>query len=179
MARRVQHRVRPDQTWFRSFEPYDTLVSAAYYFNSVSWKAPPGSVTLAEPWTEDGSSAPIDRTLFAFVKHPGLRARAAMRVGEHFVTRVAFIESPPPPVVNIGDPIWDEHVVTRAASEQEGINAFPQPLRALLQTWGFEGHIEMRAGGVVVYKKGVQPTPAGCDHLSDCTSQIVRATLNL
>ena len=48
MARGVTHQVRPDQSWFRTWEPYDTMVSPCWYLNSCSWAAHPGNVCLTE-----------------------------------------------------------------------------------------------------------------------------------
>ena len=98
-----------------------------------------------------------------------------MRVGEHFVTRVAFLTDPPLPEVDIGDPVWDQHVVTRAGSAQEAHYAFPPRLRALLQTWGFQGHIEMRPGGAVVHYAGLKPVPAHYEQLTQVIPQLITA----
>ena len=154
------------------------MVPFAYYFNSCSWPANPGSIALVEPWTEEDDFEPMDRTILGFVKHPGLRCRAAMRVGEHFITRVAFLENPPAPIVKIGDMVWDEHVVTRAASDNEASKAFTPSLRRLLQTWGFRGHLEMRPGGLVVHSAGYKPIAEHYQQLSVSIRQIVTAALN-
>jgi hypothetical protein len=109
----------------------------------------------------------------AFAVHPGLERRAAMRVGEHFLTRVAYIESAPPPTVQLGDATWDKHVVTLAASRSEAAAAFHRRLRKLLAGWGFQGHLELRPGGLVVHYAGLQPTPEGYDRLLRITREIV------
>lgn len=153
----------PNQEWFRAWEPFDTMVSAEAYLNSISWPLAPAQITIAEPWLAALDSEPLDRTLLAFVSHPGLYRRAAARGGEHFNTRVAFIETPPPPTVRIGDPKWDEHVLTFAASAAEAAAAFPKGARELLASWGFSGHIEVRPGGLVLHFAGTRPAP---DHLS-------------
>ncbi len=162
-SRRAAYEGMPNAEWFRAWEPFDTMVSAEAYLNSVSWAMPPGLVTVAEPWLAALDSEPLDRTLLAFVTHPAFRRRAAARGGEHFNTRVAFIENAPPPTVQIGDPVWDQHMVTFAASPSEAAAAFPEGARRLLASWGFTGHIEVRPGGLVIHFAGTRPEP---EHLS-------------
>jgi hypothetical protein len=155
------------------------MVSPTAYYNACSWPAPPGSVTLVEPYTEDEDSlvAPIDRTVIGFASHPGLRHSASMRAGEHFITRTQILIDPPPPLVEIGDPVWDQHVVTRASSVQEARAAFTTSLRDLLRGWGFTGHIELRPGGAIVHQAGLWPNPQGYEQLSRTLPQIVQAAL--
>jgi len=176
-GRRIHYDPRPQQEWFLRWEPFDTITSPARYYNACSWPAPPGSVTIAEPWTEEGIIEPMDRTIFAFASHPGLRFKASMRSGEDFITRVSFITQPPPAKVELGDAAWDQHVVTHAASVQDARGAFTTRLRALVQQWGFRGHIEVRPGCVVIHCTGIQPTPAGYEHMVGAAAQIVTAAL--
>lgn len=173
--RRYAHEPYPDHAWFVAWEPYDTMVSPEAYFNAVSWALPPGSVTVAEPWLAPVDSEPLDRTLLVFVTHPGFVRRAAARGGEHFNTRVAFIENPPPPTVQIGDPAWDSNMLTFAASGSEAAAAFPPPVRKLLASWRFSGHIEVRPGGLVVHFAGMKPTPQDLDRLPPAIPQLVAA----
>jgi hypothetical protein len=177
MARGLRYEARPDQSWFRRWEPFDTMVAAASYINAVTWSLPPGSVTVAEPWTEEGNLDPIDRTLYAFASHPGLRGQAAVRVGEHFVTRVTFLTKPPPPKVQIGDPIWDEHAVTHASSADSAKRTLTAALRALLQRWGFQGHLELRPGGAVLHMARLRPAPQSYEQLGASAQQVVDAAL--
>lgn len=158
-SRGLSYEVRPDETWFRRWEPYDTIAPPSHYFNGVTIGSPPGLIVLVEPWMTSEDSEPLERTVLGYATHPGLQRRAAMRAGEHFNTRVAFLESPPPPTVKVGDKLWDQHVVTHAASASEAATAFHPRLRQLLAGWGFQGHIELRAGGMVVHCAGLVPTP--------------------
>jgi len=176
-GRRLNFVSRPNQAWFRFWEPYDTMVAAAYYFNAVSWPSPPGSVTLAEPWTEEGPAQPMDRALFGFANHPGLRYRASMRAGEHFITRVTFLASKPPPQTTTGDAVWDAHVTTLAHTPQQARAAFTPALRALLRGWGFHGHIEIRPGGMLVHDARLRPVAAHYEQLAHALPQIVAAAL--
>lgn len=176
-SRGLLYQGRPDQAWFQAWEPFDTMVAASWYLNACVWHAPVGSITLCEPWMEDGPGEPIDRTVLAFVSHRGLRWRAAARVGEHFLTRVTYIDRPPPPKVELGEAVWDEHVVTHAASVSEALHALPASLRALLQAWGFRGHLEMRPGGCVVHYAGLGPTPASYEDLTRIAPELVTAAL--
>jgi hypothetical protein len=173
--RRYAYEPYPDHGWFLAWEPYDTMVSPEAYFNSVSWALPPGSVTVAEPWLAPVDSEPLDRTLLVFVSHPGFVRRAAARGGEHFNTRVAFIENAPPPTVQIGDATWDSHMLTFAASGSEAAAAFPPAARKLLASWKFSGHIEVRPGGLVVHFAGMHPVPQDLDRLPPAVPQLVAA----
>jgi hypothetical protein len=167
----------PDQRWFRGWEPYDTMVSPEAWFNSVSWALGPGSVTVAEPWLAPLDSEPLDRTLITFVTHPGFRRRAAARGGEHFNTRVTFLESAPPPRVELGDPVWDRAMATFAASASEADAALPLVARQLLASWGFSGHVEVRPGGLVVHFAGMQPVVGQIERLPAAVPSLVRALL--
>jgi len=168
---------RPSERWFRDWEPFDMLTSPAAYLNACSWNANPGSATIVEPWTEDGLFEPMDRTIFAFVRHPNLRHRASMRAGEHFVTRVTFLTDPPPPEQQLGDPVWDEHVTTRAGSTAEAQAAFNPRLRDLLRRWGFQGHLELRAGGLILYCADLKATPQHYDAMMQRIPEVVNAAL--
>jgi hypothetical protein len=177
LGRRLGYAARPDESWFRQHEPFDTMVAPAFYFNACSWSAQPGSITLVEPWTEDDLVEPMDRTLLAFAQHPGLYGRASMRSEEHFITRVSVLSDPPPPKVALGDPVWDEHVVTHAPSVAEAQAALTPALRALLQGWGFRGHLELRPGAAILHYAGLKPTPADYERLSRIVPQVVTAAL--
>src|SRR6185503_15784628 len=124
-------------------------------------------------WYAPDDVDPLQRSVLAFAVHPGLTRRAAMRVGEHFLTRVAFIESAPPPTVKVGDPVWDAHATTFAASSSEATTAFHPRVRKLLSGWGFQGHLEIRPGGLVLYYAGLQPVPEGYDRLLRIVKQLV------
>ena len=165
----------PDEDWFRRWEPHDAIAPPGLFFNSCTWLAAPdpGHIVLVEPWYAIEDADPLDRAVVAVAVHPGRRRRAAMRVGEHFLTRVVYLESPPPPTVQVGDPVWDQHVVTLAASAGEAAAGFHPRLRKLLVGWGFQGHLELRPGGLVVYYAGLKPIPEGYDRLLRITREIV------
>lgn len=167
----------PDEAWFRHWEPYDTIAPPFYYIHACTWHLTPGHIVVAEPWYASEDSEPLARTIFAFATHPGLLRRAAMRVGEHFCTRVAFLESPPPPKVTVGEKRWDTHVTTFAASSSEAAAAFHPHLRKLLADWGFQGHIELRATGAAVHYAGLLPIPDHYQRLFVITKEIVSAAL--
>jgi hypothetical protein len=150
------------------------MVSAAVYFNAVTWSLPGGQATLAEPWLAELGSEPLDRTVLAFVSHPGLSGRAAVRGGEHFNTRVAFLDSPPPPVVELGDPSWDERWVTFAQSAGQAHAALPPKVRQLLGRWRFSGHLELRPGRLVVHFAGTLPSPEHLERLPPAVGELVR-----
>jgi hypothetical protein len=169
----LRYEPQPDEAWFRRWEPHDTIAPPSRYINSCTWTAPPGHVVVVEPWYAPEDTEPLQRTVIAFAVHPGLTRRAAMRVGEHFLTRVAFLESPPPPTVTVGDPVWDANVATFGASTRDAETAFHPRLRKLLSGWGFQGHLEIRPGGLVLYYAGLQPTPEGYARLLRIVHQIV------
>jgi hypothetical protein len=173
-SRRFRLEAWPNQGWFEAWEPFDTMVAAEAWFNSVSWSVPPGSATIAEPWHAPLDSEPVERTALLLVSHPGLVRRAAARGGEHFNTRVTYLESPPMPTVQVGDPAWDAHMITLAASPAEAAAAFPRGARRLLESWKFAGHIEVRPGGLVVHFAGTRPVPAHLDRLVDAVGPLLR-----
>lgn len=154
------------------------MTSPETYYNAITMPLPGGTVTFAEPWYAPEDTEPLDRTLLCFVVHPGLRHRAAARGGEHFNTRVAYIESPPPPRVRIGDPIWDAHVLTFAASPSEADAAFPIAVRRLLAEWGFSGHIEVRPGGLVVQHAALRPGPEQLEFMVQGIGRLISAFAN-
>lgn len=174
-ASRLGYEPFPDEAWFRRWEPHDAIAPPARFVNACTWMArpDPGHIVLIEPWYAAGEEDPLERVVMAFAVHPGLRHRAAMRSGDHFVTRVAYIESPPPPTVAVGDPVWDANVTTLASSPAEAAAAFHRRVRKLLAGWAFQGHVEMRPGGLVVYYAGLRPTPEGYDRLLRITREIV------
>jgi hypothetical protein len=178
-ANGLHYQAFPAESWLRAWEPFDTLTPPGHYLNAVTRGSHQhGPYVVVEPWyAPDLETEPLERALLAFVTHPGLVRRAAMRVGEHFVTRVAYLESPPPPKVQIGDKLWDTHVVTHAASPSEAAAAFPPRLRGMLAGWGFQGHVEVRAGGLVVYVAGARPTPEGYQRLLGVTREILHAAV--
>lgn len=172
-ARRLVFTPRPDESWFRRFEPYDTMAPPTLWFNAATWQASPGLAVVAEPWYAPEDAEPLERTIVAYALHPGLVRHAAARVGEHFNSRVAFLESPPPPRVTVGDPLWDEHVATFAASGSEAAAAFHPALRRLLATHGFRGHLEIRPGALVVHVAGLLPVPEHYERLLGIVKEIV------
>ena len=173
-ARRMKLEPWPDQSWFSAWEPFDTMVGAEAWFNAASWSVPPGSATIAEPWHAPLDSEPVDRTALLFVTHPGFVRRAAARGGEHFNTRVSYLENPPMPTVKVGDPVWDQHMLTLAASPSEAAAAFPKGARALFASWKCSGHVEIRPGGLVVHFAGTQPIPAHLDRLVQAVGPLVK-----
>ena len=168
----------PDESWFRNWEPYDTITPPARYLSSCTWFAARGHVVLVEPWYANDDLPPLDRTLLAFAVHAGFGARASARAGEHFLTRVAFLESPPPPKITLGDAVWDANVSTFARTAQEGAAAFHPRVRKLLVGWGFQGHLEMRPGGMVLHCAGVPPTAAGYERLLGIVNAVVDKAVN-
>jgi hypothetical protein len=178
MGQRYGFDPRPDQRWFRQWEPFDTMVVPTAYYNAVSWSARRLSITVAEPWTEEGDSEPVDRALLAFGSHPDLAHRAAMRVGEHFLTRVTYLLAPPPPRVELGDRAWDERVVCHALSASEASAAFTPALRALVAEQTFAGHIEIRPGGAIVYLADRKPVAAHYQELLTAAQKIIMSALN-
>lgn len=174
-GRRLRLEPWPDQAWFNAWEPFDTMVAAEAWFNAASWSVPPGSATIAEPWHAPIDSEPVDRTALLFISHPGFVRRAAARGGEHFNTRVTYLENPPMPTVKLGDPTWDDHMLTLAASPSEAAAAFPKAARQLLASWRFNGHIEVRPGGLVVHFAGTRPVPEHLDRLYHAVGPLVKA----
>lgn len=177
-ARGLVYRPTPEETWFRAWEPFDTMAPPTLYLNACTWAQSPGEATVVEPWYAPEDGTPLDRTVLAFAKHPALAYRASARAGEHFLTRVAFIESRPPPEVKVGDALWDEHVTTLAFSEGEASRALHRRLRRLLAGWGFQGHLELRRGGLVLHYAGLLPTARDYDRMLFIVRDVVNAAIN-
>jgi hypothetical protein len=175
--RRLAFTPSPDEGWFRRWEPYDTIAPPTAYLNACTWMTSPGHAVIAEPWYATDDAEPLQRALLGFAVHPGLAHRASMRVGEHFLTRVAFIESAPPPRVKLGDALWDAHVTTFALSPQDASAAFHPRLRKLLAGRGFQGHLELRPGGLIVHCAGLRPVPEHHQRLLEILRDIVNAAL--
>lgn len=172
---RLGYEPQPDEAWFRRWEPHDAISPPAAFFNACTWMAAPdpGHIVVVEPWYASEGLDPLDRTVIAFAVHPALRFRASMRSGDHFVTRAAYLESAPPPVVKVGDDFWDRNAVTMATSAEEASGGFHRRLRKLLAGWSFAGHLELRPGGLVIYYAGLKPTPEGYDRLMRIAREIV------
>ncbi|MFO0614448.1 MAG: hypothetical protein U0414_17825 [Polyangiaceae bacterium] len=177
--------LNPPEDWFRQWEPHDTLVAPELFYNSITLRLPSiwghrpiGDLVIVEPWTAPAGVDPLERTIVGFATHPGLMARASMRTGEPFLTRVAFLESAPPNQVKMGEKVWDENVTTFARTEDEAKAAFTPALRELLRSKGFRGQLEMRPGGLVVHFDGLLPRPDHVDMLYRVVVDIVTAALN-
>jgi hypothetical protein len=167
----------PQAAWFEAWEPFDTMVAPARYVNSVVATVRSASFVYVEPWTAGEGLEPIDRTLLAFVTHGGLRVRAAARIGEWFLTRVAFVGSIPPHEVRIGDDAWDRKARTYAPLPDHARYAFHPTVRALLDAWRFRGHVELRPGGLVVHVAGIRPIPSDLTQLADFVPRLLDAAL--
>ena len=168
---------RPDPAWFEAWEPYDTMIAPSHYVNSVAGTTPAGHVAYVEPWTADEGMEPLDRTLLGFATHEGLRVRASARIGEWFLTRVAFVGTTPPHRVQVGDQAWDRDVHTFAPLPEHAAYGFHPKVRALLEAWRFRGHIELRPGGLVVHVAGLRPTPGDLDRLADFMPRLLANAL--
>lgn len=178
-ARGLRCEAYPDEGWFRRWEPHDTIAPPSHFLNACTWMAAPhpGHVVLVEPWYAFDDTAPLDRTVMAFASHPSLGPRAAIRGGEHFITRVAYIESARPPEIAIGDPAWDDLVTTFAASPEIARAAFHPRLRKLLLGWRFQGHLELRPGGLVLHFAGLRPIQEDYDRLLRIVQQVVEKAI--
>lgn len=175
-ARGFLYAAKPSEDWFVAWEPHDTMVSPELWFNACTERSRGRTFVVAEPWTTGEGLDPVERTIVGFAQiGAGPTRRAAMRVGEPFMTKVAFLEQAPPPQVKLGDKVWDEHVTTFAASPAEAAAAFPRQLRELLRGRGFRGHLEIRPGGFVVHHEGWGPRPESYDTMFRVLHDIARA----
>jgi hypothetical protein len=177
--RGLAYQACPDEAWFRNWEPFDTIAPPTIYVNSCTWHvAPPDQITVVEPWYAPEDGTPLDRTLLGFATCSRLRYRASARAGEHFLTRVAFLENPPPPEIQIGDELWDRHVKTFARNAPEAARGFHRRLRRLLAGWGFSGHLELRRGGLVCHYAGLVPSARDYDRMQYIMRDIVNAAVS-
>ena len=55
--------------------------------------------------------------------------------------------------------------------------AFTSAVRALLHSWTFRGHLEMRKGGAVLHCAGLKPTPQHYDELGTAAMKVMHAAL--
>jgi hypothetical protein len=177
-SRGLVYQANPDEGWFRAWEPFDTMAPPTLYLNACVWGQPYGQATVVEPWYADEDGTPLDRTVLAFAAHPGLRYKASARMGEHFLTRVAFLESRPPPEVKIGDELWDKHATTLGWSAEEAGLGFHRRLRRLLAGWGFQGHLELRRGGLVCHFAGLGPVPRDYERMFAIVRDVVNAAIH-
>lgn len=168
---------QPDPAWYERWEPFDTMVAPSRYLNSVVASLPPGHVSIVEPWHAEPDLEPLDRAVMAFATHPALRFRASVRIGEWFITRVAFVGSVPPAKARVGDADWDTKAVTFAASEAEAKTAFHPQLRNFLNAWRFRGHLELRPGGLAVHVGGLRPEPHHIELLLQFVAPLVANAL--
>ena len=175
----LRYEARPDEDWFRRWEPHDTVAPPSHFLNACTWMAAPhpGHIVIAEPWYAFDDMPPLDRTVIAFASHPSLGPRASIRGGEHFLTRVAYIESPRPPEVLVGDAAWDAHLTTFAQSREIARTAFHGRLRKLLLGWKFQGHLELRPGGLVLHFAGLRAIQEDYDRLLRITKQVVEKAI--
>ncbi|MBK8258725.1 MAG: hypothetical protein IPK82_39465 [Polyangiaceae bacterium] len=176
--RGLSYQATPDETWFRSWEPFDTITPPSAYGNACSWTHAKGQAVVVEPWYGDETSPPLDRTLLGFASDPTLRFRASARAGEHFVTRVAFLENKQPPKVLVGDAVWDEHVATFGWSAEEAEKGFHRRLRRLLAGWGFQGHLELRKGGLACHFAGLVPVARDYERMLAILRDVVNTAAN-
>ncbi len=170
-ARGYPFQYAPDEAWYRAWEPFDTLVAPARYLNAVATNLRRAQLVVVEPWMAYGDDTPVARTLFAFVRHPRVRGRASMHVGVSHVTRVTFLHSPPPPRQRLDDEPADGELRVYAPTPGDVALSLPPPLRAYLRAAQFEGHLEVRHGGFVVHRAGLEPTPGGYEALFSLASE--------
>lgn len=155
----------PAEHELRSWEPFWVLVSPLRYYNAIWVKTGQVAATLVEPWCAAEGAEPLGRSLLAFVAHPGLRYRAAARVGATFMTRVAFLGEAPPREQRLGDVVWDAKATSFGATPEDAARGLSPSLRRLLLGWGFEGHIELRPGGLLLHLADAEPRPGDYERL--------------
>lgn len=167
----------PEPGWYRAWEPFFTLVSPACYFHAVQCVTEGVPVVLAEPWCAVGDAEPLGRTVLAFVSHPRLRYRAAARAGGSHMTRVSFLGEHRPQEQQTGDSAWDDLAVTFASSPLEAVRALTPSLRKLLIGWDFQGHIELKPGGLVLHLADALPRPADYERLLGWVPMVIDKAL--
>lgn len=176
-ARGLPYQVTPEEPWFRSWEPFWVMVSPIHYFNAVRVQLGSAQVVLVEPWYAPDDLTPTQRALLVFLSHGSLKYRAAARVGAGPLTRVAFLGEARPREQFTGDPAWDDQAVTFAATPLEAVRAFTPSLRKLLLGWSFEGHVEMRPGGLVFHLASALPTASDFERLLNWMPSVLEKAL--
>lgn len=169
---------RPLPDWYRRWEPFDVLVAPERYFGAVGYALGSSAVAIAEPWPSEGEAEPLGRDLLAFVADARFSFRAAARVGPGtHLTRVSFLTSAKPTEQTTGDTEWDHVAVTYARTPLDAVRGVGPSLRKLLLGWNFQGHIEVRPGGMIVHAAGIEPTPRGYETLRAWLPPIVEKAL--
>ena len=163
---RLPYQPAPEPSWYRAWEPFDTIVAPGRYYNAVEIAVAGGRAIVVEPWASLDDTPPLDRTIVAFVTHPELHHRASAKVGDTFLTRVAYVGQTPPRQQTTGDVEWDHVAVTYAATPLEAVRAITPSLRKLLLGWGFAGHLEIREGAMLFHLADARPTPADYDRVA-------------
>jgi hypothetical protein len=163
--RGLSYRSTPEDAWFRAWEPFWVLISPLRYLNAVQTLVGRAQVVLVEPWYADDGFEPERRSLFAFVSHPDLRYRAAARIGASKLDRVAFLGELKPTQQSTGDTEWDNLALTFAASPLEAVRTYTPSLRKLLLGWDFQGHLEIRPGGLLLHLENALPIPHDCERV--------------
>ena len=165
-GRGLRYQPYPDADWYRAWEPFETMVAPAQYFNAVEVPLAGARAVLAEPWSATGDGVPLGRTVIAFVTDPRFTWRASARVGASHLTRVRWLGAAPPKQRQTGDVEWDDVALTFAKSPLEAVRAFTPSLRKLLLAWKFEGHMELREGGFVLHVSEMRPTAKDYERLA-------------
>ena len=80
--------------------------------------------------------------------------------------------------MKLGDPAWDARYTTFAASPAIAEAAFHARLRKLLLGWRFEGHLEIRPGGLVLHFKGLRPIREDYERLLQIVRQVVEKAVS-
>lgn len=176
-ARGLPYCAEPEQDWYRAWEPFWALLPPIRYYNAVQAQTGGHQIILVEPWYADDRLETPQRGLLAFVSHPGLRYRAAARIGASPLTRVAFLGELRPEEHKVGDPSWDQVAVTLAASPREAAAAFTPSLRKLLLGWSFVGHVELKVGGLVFHLDRARPVPNDCERVLNWAPMLLEKAL--
>lgn len=167
----------PEDSWFRAWEPFWVLISPLRYFNAIQLRHGDTQTVLVEPWYAEDGFEPQRRSLFAFVSHHGLKYRAATRIGASKLTRVAFLGENKPQEQSTGDVEWDNVALTYAPSPLDAVRAITPSLRKLLLGWSFEGHLELKHGGLLLHLENAQPIPSDCERVLNWIPTILEKAL--
>ena len=90
---------------------------------------------------------------------------------------VAFLGENRPQEQSTGDTEWDNVALTYAPSPLDAVRAVTPSLRKLLMGWSFEGHLELKHGGLLLHLENALPVPSDCERVLNWIPSILEKAL--
>lgn len=186
LAAWAQHRraqlTMPDPRFYMAWSPIQFLSRVGAVYREAQLTMNDAPVRLAEVSVDEALRKAVgeDRVVLAFLSSPrvlyraALRSRAAEGLAESVNYGIKLIDSlVGTQSAKIGDPVLEREFEIAFPTPQEGAMALPLSLRSLLVNGRFRGVLELRQGGIVLWRSDVRhfdPTPL--DRLLDTLSRV-------